>query len=193
MRESNGNVGRGGPDGVVRNDLSRLVGEITAAAVAVEQARPRRLGPDPLPDVLDRAAPHHRTSRRRCAVRVGRPAGPAAPADPVVGARCRRQPVDLRGRRGRHVGRPRFAGDRRRRAVPGRRPPPVRDRRRCAGAAGRAAAHGRRRATTTTSTGSRGWSSSSVPRSTAGTGRGRWASSGGDVDAWLARSRTSSS
>jgi S-DNA-T family DNA segregation ATPase FtsK/SpoIIIE len=51
MRESNGSVGRS--TGVVRNDLSRLVGEITAAAVAVEQSRTRRLGPDPLPHVVD--------------------------------------------------------------------------------------------------------------------------------------------
>ena len=35
------------------NDLSRLVVEITAAAVAVEQARTRRLSPEPLPHVVD--------------------------------------------------------------------------------------------------------------------------------------------
>ncbi|HWM20976.1 MAG TPA: FtsK/SpoIIIE domain-containing protein, partial [Ilumatobacteraceae bacterium] len=51
MRESNGSVGRS--SGVIRNDLSRLVGEITAAAVAVEQSRTRRLGPDPLPHIVD--------------------------------------------------------------------------------------------------------------------------------------------
>ena len=58
MRETNGNVGGGDVGGVwfaggVRNDLSRLVVEITAAAVAVEQARTRRLSPEPLPHVVD--------------------------------------------------------------------------------------------------------------------------------------------
>jgi S-DNA-T family DNA segregation ATPase FtsK/SpoIIIE len=58
MRETNGNVGGGnvggaGSRGGVRNDLSRLVVEITAAAVAVEHARTRRLSPEPLPHVVD--------------------------------------------------------------------------------------------------------------------------------------------
>ncbi len=52
MRETNGDVGDGSRGGI-RNDLSRLVVEITAAAVAVEQARTRRLSPEPLPHVVD--------------------------------------------------------------------------------------------------------------------------------------------
>ena len=56
MRETNGDVGGGDSASVadgIRNDLSRLVVEITAAAVAVEQARTRRLSPEPLPHVVD--------------------------------------------------------------------------------------------------------------------------------------------
>jgi S-DNA-T family DNA segregation ATPase FtsK/SpoIIIE len=54
VRESNGNAREAGPGSTARNDLSRLVGEITAAAAAVGQVRSRQLCPDPLPDVLDR-------------------------------------------------------------------------------------------------------------------------------------------
>jgi S-DNA-T family DNA segregation ATPase FtsK/SpoIIIE len=54
LREANGNASGGGAGRGNHNDISRLVGEITAAAVAVGQARPRRLGPEPLPHVLER-------------------------------------------------------------------------------------------------------------------------------------------
>ena len=53
-RGSNGYVGQGGSGANAQNDLSRLVREIAAAVVTVEQVRSRRLCPDPLPDVLER-------------------------------------------------------------------------------------------------------------------------------------------
>ncbi|MGZ8734978.1 MAG: FtsK/SpoIIIE domain-containing protein, partial [Acidimicrobiia bacterium] len=52
-RASSDDVAVNGSGGGVQNDLSRLASEITAAAVELGQARPRRIGPDPLPDVLD--------------------------------------------------------------------------------------------------------------------------------------------
>jgi S-DNA-T family DNA segregation ATPase FtsK/SpoIIIE len=52
VRESNGNPRGTGSRERVQNDLALLVSEITAAAVAVDQARPRQLCADPLPDVV---------------------------------------------------------------------------------------------------------------------------------------------
>jgi hypothetical protein len=57
MRESNGAAV--GPGRSIQNDLSRLVDGISAASVAVDQARTRRLCQDPLPAVV---TPRHLTT-----------------------------------------------------------------------------------------------------------------------------------